>query len=120
MLLLESFLLWLFFSGTFIIIYGIVYLFVHYFNFLSIPLISFFTSFQFLKISSFYLLSFLRHYLLHLFTLVFLLVLIFISETAAFFPNRSCDCQIIFGDFIIISLNFYACIIFLASFGLPS
>ena len=47
---------------------------------------------------------------------MFLLVLIFISERAAFFPNHSCDCHIVFEDFIIISLNFLCLYHFLSIF----
>ena len=47
---------------------------------------------------------------------MFLLVLIFISERAAFFPDYSCDCQIAFEDFIIISLNFWCLYHFLSVF----
>lgn len=79
-----------FFSRTFIATYRIFHAFVQYFNFLSNSFYLFcllpFSSSKFLP---FYLLLFLRHYLLYLFVLEFLLVLIFISEMTVFFASNS-------------------------------
>ena len=82
-----------FFSRTFIATYRIFHAFVQYFNFLSNSFYLFcllpFNSSKFLPFYFIPSLLFLRHYLLYLFILVFLLVLIFISEMTIFFASNS-------------------------------